>query len=145
MMTEREIDPPPAWNERPGSEQRDSMLFEYQHETGDETAFIVSVLDRSADSEEYELRLSTIDRPSSHYRHDYPVDEYDSRSAAIAGGEACMEHVLHQLETGRISSEDPDVEEIRSTIGTSGESTRSRRTVASSTACCECGDVTHSG
>lgn len=115
-MTNVEIDLPSSWTERSDETQHGSALVEYQHETGDKTMFIVSVLPRTADDKGYKLYLSTINPTSIHVRHDYPIEDYDSLEDAVDGAESFIEQVSHRLQDGSISSADPTIEEIRTTI-----------------------------
>ncbi|WP_049936724.1 hypothetical protein [Haloplanus natans] len=71
--------------------------MEYQHETTDETAFVLSITSRT-DTGEFALRLSTIDPASTHVRHDYPVDEYDTVEEAAEGAESFVETLSQRLQ-----------------------------------------------
>jgi quercetin dioxygenase-like cupin family protein len=106
---------PPEWTERHDETRHGAAVVEYQHETADETTFIVSVTPRT-DTGEFTLRLSTIDPASTHVRHDYPVDEYDTVEEAAEGAESFVETLSQRLRAGSISSADPNIDAIRETI-----------------------------
>lgn len=114
-MTETETDLPAEWIEKPDEAQRGPAIVEYQHETADETTFIVSVMPKTAD-EGFKLRLSTINPTSTHVRHDYPVEEYETQAAAVEGAESFIEEFSQRVREGSISSADPEIDAIRETI-----------------------------
>jgi len=115
LMTNIEADLPVGWTEKRNDTRRDPTIVEYQHETADETRFIVSVTPQTAE-EGYRLRLSTINPTSTHVRHDYPVDEYDAIDNAVEGGESFIDELSQRLQEGSISPVDPQFKSIRDTI-----------------------------
>lgn len=115
-MTDIDIDLPADWTERANETQRASALVEYQHTTDDQTKFIVTLLKPASDDGDYRLRLSIVNTTSAHVRHDYPVDEYDTREVASAATEAFIECLDRRLAEGAISPADPEIDEIRNTI-----------------------------
>lgn len=115
-MTDFEIDVPGTWQDRSEASQQTNVIAEYQRETSETTTFIVSVARPPGIKEEYELRVSTVNLTSTHLRHDYPVERYESRTDAIGGTESFLEQLSRQLRGGSISSDDPEMEEIRAAI-----------------------------
>lgn len=116
-MTDTDITLPAEWTKKREETQHSTAVVEYQHETADETTFVVSVMSNTAD-EGFNLRLSTINRTSTHVRHDYPVDEYDAIDDAVEGAQSFIEMFSQRLQEGSISSTDPEIEAIRETIET---------------------------
>lgn len=114
-MTNIEIDLPADWSEKNHETQRSVAVVEYQHKTVKKNTFIVSVLPRP-DNEGYRLRLSTINPTSTHIRHDYPVDEYDTVEDAVEEAESFIEQFSQRLRDGFVSSADPEIEAIQDTI-----------------------------
>lgn len=114
-MTDVEIDLPAGWTELSDEKQDGSALVAYQYGTGEETTFIVSILPRVGERG-YMLRLSTVDRTSTHVRHDYPVEEYDSLEVAVDGAESFLEHISQRLREDSMPAADPDIEAMRETI-----------------------------
>lgn len=112
-MADFEINLPPEWTERTGEKHRDPAVVECKHTTADDVTFVASVVPR-ADRKAYNLHLLTIDPTPA--RRDYPVKEYGSRKAALAGTESFVEHLSHQLQNGSISSANPETEEIREAL-----------------------------
>lgn len=93
------IAPPSEWYERPNGRRDGEVIQEYEYDPTRETTFLVSLVRRSA-REMYELRLTVIDLQSTRLRHDYPVDEYDSREAAVAGAESFIDHLSERFREG---------------------------------------------
>ncbi|WP_336331022.1 hypothetical protein [Haloarcula sp. CGMCC 1.2071] len=114
-MTDTDIGLPAEWTRKREEAQHSTAVVEYQHETADDTTFVVSVMSKTAD-EGFKLRLSTINRTSTHVRHDYPVDEYDTVDDAVAGAQSFIEMFSQRVQEGSISAADPEIEAIRGTI-----------------------------
>lgn len=115
-MTDIDIDTPSAWRRHSDEEKSDSAIVEYERKTADGMTFIVSVSQRTVDTEEYLLHLSTINPRSTPVRHDYPIEEYETREEAITEAEAFIQHLSRQLHTGAVSSADPTIDEIQEMI-----------------------------
>lgn len=115
-MAEFDIELPPGWSERSKEDQHGAAVAEYQHTTEEDTRFIVSLVPRSPTADAYKLRLSTVTVTSPYIRHDYLVNEYDTRTAAFEGADAFIEHISAQLYDGSVSHDDPEIEAIRGAI-----------------------------
>lgn len=115
-MTEFEIELPPGWSEHSEESQRRSTVAKYQYTTAADTRFVVSLLKHPSNTDGYKLRLSTIIPLPTHVRHDYPVEEYDTRADAFEGVESFLEHISVQLHDGSVSHDEPRIEEIRGMI-----------------------------
>lgn len=115
LVTNTDIDLPAEWIEKSEETQRGSAIVECQHETATETTYIVSVIPQTA-NKGFKLRLSTINPSSTHVRHDYPIEEYDTREDAVEEAESFIEEFSQRLQEGYISSADPEIEAIRDTI-----------------------------
>lgn len=91
------IDLPPKWDKRTDDCQQGRAEAEYQYQTTEETTFIVSIHRQIADTEGYELRLSTINLTSNQIRHDYPIKEYERQATVFGGAESFIEHLAVRL------------------------------------------------
>lgn len=116
-MTDTDISLPPEWTEKRDKGQHGTAVIEYQHETADDTIFIISILPKIAD-EGFKLRLSAIERTSAPIRHDYPVQEYDTFGDAVKGAESFIEIFSNQIQEGSILSADLQTEAIHEIIKT---------------------------
>lgn len=104
---------PSGWSQRPEEEQQRSALVEFQCTPSTTTTFIVSLLQRSADAEEYTLQLSTINRTAAtNIRHDYSLEEYSTQDAALTAAESLITSLDTRFRDGTISPADPTLEEI---------------------------------
>lgn len=114
-MTELDIDLPPDWTAQSTDALSGGAMAEFQRTSSTGTRFIVTVR-RPSDVEGYKLRFSTIVPGSRQIRHDYPVQEYETRTDAFEGAEAFIEHVSTRIREGSLSSDDPTIEATRATI-----------------------------
>ncbi|WP_152420653.1 hypothetical protein [Halorubrum tebenquichense] len=108
---------PTAWTKKREEGRYSAAVVEYHHEIADETLFVVSVIPKIDDGK-FELRLLAINRTSTHVRHDYPIDEYDTVEDAVEGAESFIEMLSQRLAEGSLSPSDPQIEAIRETITT---------------------------
>ena len=108
---------PAAWTKKREEGRYSAAVVEYHHEIADEALFVVSVIPKT-DDEKFELRLLAINRTSTHVRHDYPIDEYDTVEDAVEGAESFIGMFSQRLAEGSLSSSDPQIEAIRETITT---------------------------
>jgi hypothetical protein len=108
-----EIELPSGWSQRPEEEQQRSALTEFQCTPSTTTTFIVSLLQRPAEAEEYKLQLSTINRTAAtHVRHDYSLEGYSTQDAALTAAESLINALDARFRDETISSADPTLEEI---------------------------------
>lgn len=114
-MTGFEIDLPPEWTKRTGETDRDSAVAEYQYATADDVPLIVSIVPR-ADGKAYNLHLLTSNSTRTPCRQAFPVKEYGSRPAAVAGAESFIDHLSLHLQNGSMSSANPGTGEIRAVL-----------------------------
>lgn len=128
-MTDRDIDLPSNWQQRIGDERTRNTLAACQRDTTKQSRFIVSVVDKTQDRDELELRLSTIDRTSRHVRHDHPVDTDDTADDAVAAAATFVEFFEGRLTVGTVSKADPSIDEMRPVIQNSPTVERSDRSV----------------
>ncbi|ELY72194.1 hypothetical protein PNP85_05950 [Halobacterium salinarum] len=120
-----ELKLPSGWSQRPDEEQQRSALVEFQCAPSTTTTFVVSLLQRSADAEEYTLQLSTINRTAAtHIRHDYSLEEYRTQDAALTAAESLITSLDTRFRDGAISPADPTLEEIDEILQEATESHR---------------------
>lgn len=115
LVTDLEIELPPDWEVRSSDARTGETLAEFQRESPAGTRFVVAIR-RPSDVAGYELRFSTIVPGSRQMRHDYPVEEYETRTDAFEGAEAFIEHVSTRIREGSLSSDDPTIEATRAAI-----------------------------
>lgn len=115
MVAVTEIDLPSGWVRRTADERSRKTIAEYKLESEEGTTFTV-VVRRPSDVEEYGLRLSTAIPESKYKHHSYPVQEYETRTAALEGAEAFIEHLSTRFREGSLSRDDPGIEATRAAI-----------------------------
>jgi len=102
---------PEGWSKTTADESgRERYQFRLNEEAG--ATFLVWVIDRGED-EPFQIRLTTISDDGNRVRHDYPIDSYDSKEAALAGAESFVDRLDSGLQQGTISNDDPSVEEVQ--------------------------------
>lgn len=102
---------PEGWAKpTPDESGRERNQFRLNAEDG--ATFLVWVIERGED-EPFQIRLTTISDDGDRVRHDYPIDVYDSREAAIAGAESFVARLDWQRREGRLSDDDPTVEDVQ--------------------------------
>ncbi|MFC4407932.1 hypothetical protein [Haloarchaeobius iranensis] len=116
-MTDTDIALPAEWTKKREEAQHRTAVVEYQHETAEDTTFVVSVLSKPADKG-FKLRLSAINRTSTHVRHNYPVEEYDTVDDAMEGAQSFIEMFSQRVQEGSVSAADPELEAVRETVET---------------------------
>lgn len=114
-VTEQVVDLPSEWTVRTADERSTGSLAEYQLRSDEGTTFVVTVR-RPTDAEEYGMQLSTIVHGETQQRHDYPVREYETRTAALDGAEAFIEHLSTRFQEGTLSRDDPTIEATKAAV-----------------------------
>lgn len=114
-MSDAEITLPEGWTRVREETQHSLVVVEYQRETMDDSEFVVSVV---ADPEKdgFDLQLATISFSPTRVRHEYVVGNYETLEEAVYGAESFIELLSHRMQTGEISSVNPQVETIQQTV-----------------------------
>ena len=114
-MSESTINLPADWTERAAEQQSEQTLAEFRSQTDTDTTFTVSI-HRPSDVEGYRMRFSTFVPESKQPRHEYPVAEYETRTAALEATESFIDHVTARFRDGSLSRDEPDIDAVRTTI-----------------------------
>lgn len=112
-MTSVDVDLPSEWRvQRPTAESGAPTTFRYRTSTG--TRFIVAVARDPTDETSYTLHLST--ETPTNVRHDYPVDSFDSREAALSAAESFMPYLTARVRQDKLSASDPSIDAVQESI-----------------------------
>lgn len=105
---------PEGWSKTTAEESgRERYQFRLNEEDG--ATFLLWLIDRGED-EPFRIRLTTISDDGDRVRHDYPIDAYDSKETALAEAESFVDQLDSERRAGRISDDNPSVEDVQHTI-----------------------------
>jgi hypothetical protein len=115
-MADLGMDIPNDWDKIASANTSEVIAAEYSGNHEKALRFVVAVHRRGIMGERYQLQLSTIDPGPDRTRHDYLVEEYDSRVESLRDMEEFLVHVGSKLNSNDPSREYPDRGDVQEIV-----------------------------